>query len=596
MKSNLSSSTNRQQVSLLAALLFPLAVACSSPRQFQGIDGGLGGSAVGGSRGSAGSTASGGSPGTGGTIAAGTGGGAGHSDGGGGAGGAPGDTGGRGPSTGGQAGSSLDGTGGAGGGSNDGVGGTGAASLGIGGAVGGTGAGGAGTGAAGGRGSGGASVSAVLAADSSAFGFGAVLKGGRSTPSTVTVKNMGGTATGPISSSLSTGDFSIGADSCTGSILNPAASCSVGIAFTPASAGSNSRTGTLKLTGSPGGSISLSLSGTVTSLAVDPPTFMFPTTSVSATSITRGFSVTNPTSGSAGATTALTTSMTGNGINDFQVVSDTCTGTLGANSSCNLVVSFKPLNFGPRTVMLAVSGNPVGTATATLTGQAQAPDGQTGCSGNADCISTACITYYRDTDADGLGDNGHTLTACGFTPPSGYASNGGDCDDGDPTMSQNSSFCTSPTTRTYCLMDGVRRTQTCSGAGCVGSYCVGTVDISGTITCNTNLLCTTAQGCSWANSPVNPNGSLPACGMNNGPSLKTCDGPNDCAVGSVCCNSYNVALTSSTTCHVGSCPPGDPGISYVQLCDPLAPVCPFGTTCKGSPGDLMSGQGGWGCI
>jgi hypothetical protein len=160
--------------------------------------------------------------------------------------------------------------------------------------------------------------------------------------------------------------------------------------------------------------------------------------------------------------------------------------------------------------MLAISGNPGGTATATLTGQAQAPDGQTGCSGNADCVSEACVAYYRDTDADGLGDNAHPLKACGFTPPSGYVSNGGDCDDSDPSMSQNTSSCTTGATRTYCLMDGVRRTQTCSGGGCVGSYCVGTVDISGTITCNTNLLCTTAQGCSWANSPVNPNGSVPA--------------------------------------------------------------------------------------
>ena len=39
-------------------------------------------------------------------------------------------------------------------------------------------------------------------------------------------------------------------------------------------------------------------------------------------------------------------------------------------------------------------------------------------------------TWYRDADGDGYGDSGDTTEAC--AAPSGYAAEGGDCDDGDP--------------------------------------------------------------------------------------------------------------------------------------------------------------------
>ena len=47
-------------------------------------------------------------------------------------------------------------------------------------------------------------------------------------------------------------------------------------------------------------------------------------------------------------------------------------------------------------------------------------------------VDMPASTYYRDTDGDGYGDDDDTIISCQALP--GYATRGGDCDDGDPTI------------------------------------------------------------------------------------------------------------------------------------------------------------------
>jgi hypothetical protein len=267
-----------------------------------------------------------------------------------------------------------------------------------------------------------------------------------------------------------------------------------------------------------------------------------------------------------------------------------CTGDQGCcNNAC------MPLNTTANCRTCGASCNP-NTQICTASGcQGIVPDGKP-CGADRDCVSGACFTYYRDADNDSWGDLGAPGSFCGSPGPPGYSTIFGDCDDNTSLLSQSSSICSSSSIRTYCLTDGIRRTQTCAGGGCIDSYCLGTVGIAGTFTCDTALQCTTSQGCSWSSSPNNPAGSPPACNMTNGPSLMTCDDSSDCPAGQVCCSAYNCSLTGTTTCQVDACPVGGQCNAIVQLCNPLAPDCPAGLTCRFGFGNIESGQGSWTCL
>lgn len=83
-----------------------------------------------------------------------------------------------------------------------------------------------------------------------------------STPFTFTVTNAGNAPTGLLSGEVSggSGTFQVGApNDCTGSSLPPGRSCKLTVRFSPSVAGP--QTGTLNVSGTPGGSVSATLSG-----------------------------------------------------------------------------------------------------------------------------------------------------------------------------------------------------------------------------------------------------------------------------------------------------------------------------------------------
>ncbi len=435
----------------------------------------------------------------------------------------------------------------------------------------------------------------ALAVSTATLDLGSVLQGGKSNPpAVITVRNTGGVASGLINTAIPAGEFTITSDQCKGIALGPTLTCPISVMFSPTTASATVKTSTLTVSASPGGSPTVALSGRGTTLQIDQTSFAFPATATGTAGPSRSFTVTNPTSGSAGTTSPLVVSLTGPNAADFQVNPGTCTGVLGGTGLCSTVVSFRPqgASFGLRTATLNVTANPGGTATVMLTGQGQAPDGQFGCVSDNDCQSLACLTYYRDGDGDGFGDPNKPQKVCGFNPPNGYVNSfmGTDCDDLDVTMFPTVSRCQSATVRIYCQVEGVLLTQTCGGA-CRDNACVGTANVAGTFNCSGNLSCTTAQGCSYANGF----GEGAACNR-LGPEGADCDDGSDCPAGSVCCDARACVAFIGRRCSVGACPVGDSCTGYRQVCNPLASDCPAGMTCGlGVLLDSISGQGRWTC-
>jgi len=87
-----------------------------------------------------------------------------------------------------------------------------------------------------------------------------------------TITNTGETATGTLLVSLTgdTGNFSKTADTCNGQALAASASCSITIQ--PVATENGSYAGTLQVSGTPGGTVSQTLSGTAIGFVVDPGT------------------------------------------------------------------------------------------------------------------------------------------------------------------------------------------------------------------------------------------------------------------------------------------------------------------------------------
>ncbi len=81
------------------------------------------------------------------------------------------------------------------------------------------------------------------------------------------------------------------------------------------------------------------------------------------------------------------------------------------------------------------------TSTGELTTATTTEPGTTGTTGTAtssttDTSSGGCVEtdYYLDADLDGAGDPNQPMPFCDLTPPTGYAAEGNDCNDGDPAM------------------------------------------------------------------------------------------------------------------------------------------------------------------
>jgi hypothetical protein len=209
------------------------------------------------------------------------------------------------------------------------------------------------------------------------------------------------------------------------------------------------------------------------------------------------------------------------------------------------------------------------------------------CGGTATCTnmqlgpcSANSINYWQDWDGDGYG-NRHISPTPACSPPSGWVANSGDCDDGNSQWYPGKTRCEAfeSNALTTCATDGTTSTSTCPN-GCAGGQCrsFATVGISGSVTCGSNLTCSTSQGCSFATPATTP----PSCGTSGSSYYEKCDGPNDCPSGQVCChgNPTGGGGEWSDCVDSGSCPYSNPGGSGYLVCDTLGASCPSGGTCQ----------------
>ena len=118
--------------------------------------------------------------------------------------------------------------------------------------------------------------------------------------------------------------------------------------------------------------------------------------------------------------------------NSNQCTSGNCTNSLccntgqtGCGSTC-VSLSSNSSNCG-------TCGRACGAGSSCSGGSCYLGDGQP-CSTGSQCLSGACTPFYVDSDGDTYGV-GAATSLCGITPPSGYATRGGDCCDSNAAIS-----------------------------------------------------------------------------------------------------------------------------------------------------------------
>ena len=210
--------------------------------------------------------------------------------------------------------------------------------------------------------------SATIAASPTSQDFGTITVSQSSGNFTLNITNPGAVTTGTLSANVvgpNAGDFPVVTNACAGAALPPGGACTVQLRFAPTATGG--RTATLSVTGAPGGSALVSLSGTGSagitltgSLAFQPVTLGGSSGNLSVT-VTNNGTVT---------TGSLMPSFTGPAAAQMAVGTATCF-PLAPGASCTYAVRIDPTGFvGPRTATFTVSATPGGTASLPVTGHA----------------------------------------------------------------------------------------------------------------------------------------------------------------------------------------------------------------------------------
>jgi hypothetical protein len=216
--------------------------------------------------------------------------------------------------------------------------------------------------------------------------FGSLLPGASSPATTFTVTNAGGATTGTLATAVvGSTDFKIMGNTCAGVMLPAAGTCTISVVLMASAAGPESAT--LTVTATPGGTTSVGLTGTAQHpalLSITPTTFAFSNTELAMSSPTRSFSITNTGDVSAGTTTALSGTIIGANPTEFGITANTCTGTLGPNGTCQVVVGFTPTIVGNRAATLTVNASPGGSVSATLAGTGLRPPAISGAPASLD--------------------------------------------------------------------------------------------------------------------------------------------------------------------------------------------------------------------
>jgi len=196
--------------------------------------------------------------------------------------------------------------------------------------------------------------------------FGEHALGTTTAPFAFTVKNTGAGTSAAISTASITGDadFDVATDGCAGKTLAPAMTCVVSVEFSPSS---GVATGQLRVVapGTAAATASLTGSGPVAELAVDPPSWDYGTVG-SGAAFAKTFTVSNP--GSA-ATSSISAAISGSGAAAYSIGPDNCSGTvLQPADTCTLQVNFGTSSIGTFNASLDVSATVGVAAHVPLTG------------------------------------------------------------------------------------------------------------------------------------------------------------------------------------------------------------------------------------
>lgn len=170
--------------------------------------------------------------------------------------------------------------------------------------------------------------------------------GQTSAPIPVVVTNTGAVATGPLAVTIDAGKYSITADGCSGQAVPSQGTCTFSVVYAPTGTqplGGGGDFSNFRVTGTPGGRTFATAAGYGATILFDEWQFLFPNTTIGATSAPKTLTVTNTQSFSIGPITSDLQFLTA----AFVVQQDTCNGaTLAAGATCTYRVAFTPTATG----------------------------------------------------------------------------------------------------------------------------------------------------------------------------------------------------------------------------------------------------------
>ena len=207
----------------------------------------------------------------------------------------------------------------------------------------------------------------LTATPSGALAFGDVVLGMTSGPSSITIANIGPVATGPLAVAFDDAGigFSVTSDMCSGQALAGMHTCTFSVVFAPSSAGAVATV--LHVTGSPGGDLSKSISGTgLAAGLVDivDGSHDFGSVRVDAAAATHDFIVRNTGQVMIGAPQASI----GGDVTSYAITANTCVSALAPSDTCKVTVAFDPAIVGQKAASLTVISSGGGSDSAILTG------------------------------------------------------------------------------------------------------------------------------------------------------------------------------------------------------------------------------------
>lgn len=251
--------------------------------------------------------------------------------------------------------------------------------------------------------------------------MGTVLVGSTGAVTTFTVTNSGGSASGALTVSLSSAEFVNANDTCSGTSLAPAGTCTIAVQLKPTSAGGKSAT--LLVAGTDGLPAPRTLTGTGitnSALKASPASLDFQTVRVNKTGAAQTVTVTN---GGGVATGALTFTKGGANFDVFPIASNTCSAALAPGATCTFSVSFAPIAAGSFTASYTVTDGVV-SATVSVSGVgAQATSLTVDPPTVTACPRTGTpVDCFNDTVVGG--STTHTFTVTAATMPPGSSDTG----------------------------------------------------------------------------------------------------------------------------------------------------------------------------